>query len=108
MGLNEAADLELTGRFRAGGPGYLEGKWFAVSLADAKRWGMLMPPIARPRPFRVAAIDVPAPLLSEFSFVPRLDGIGPAYFVHVNQLVILNASGRIVVLDPIYHRETGE
>ncbi|MBA3415635.1 MAG: hypothetical protein H0U10_10465 [Chloroflexia bacterium] len=105
MGLNEAEDLERTGRFRVGAAGYLEGKWFAVSLEEAIRWGTLMPPVARPRPFRVATIDVPAARLVEFSFVPRLDGIGPAYFVHVDQLAILNASGPIIVLDPIYQRE---
>jgi hypothetical protein len=104
VGLKEADDIRSFGGFRPGpAPAFVEGKWFAVSFADAVRWGWAMPPSDRRRSFVIASVTVPATLLTEFDGLADLDGIGPAYFVRHDLLPKLNAAGAIVlsaVFDP--------
>ena len=104
VGLNEADDIRSFGGFRPGpAPAFVEGKWFAVSFADAVRWGRAMPPSDRRRSFLIASVTVPTTLLTELDGLAHLDGVGPAYFVRHDQLPKINAAGAIVlsaVFDP--------
>ena len=108
VGLNEAVDLKGFGGFRPHPSGLsLEDKWFAASLADAVAFGRLMQRnLPDPRPFIVAVIELPAITLSSFYHHPRLDGIGPAYLVRMDQLPDLNARSRITIGEWVYEVET--
>jgi hypothetical protein len=99
VGLNEAKDIEESGGFRFHSAAFEKGKWFATTFEDAVRWGYRMPPISQPRFFCIASVRIATTLLTRFGFFPRLDGIGPAYFVRYDQLEELNATGT-VRLDP--------
>jgi hypothetical protein len=106
VGLNAANDLESVNRFRLHrAPGFVAGKWFATTQADALRWGRKMQDFSDPRPFRIASVLIPHSVLADIDFVDRLDGIGPAYFVHITRLTTLNRAATITVLPTIYRVE---
>ena len=96
VGLDEAADILATGRFRvAPAQAMGDGKWFAETFNDALRWGGLMPLVARPRSFHIARVSLPQDVVGTFLRLARLDGIGPARFVHRDQLPMVNRAGVI-------------
>ena len=98
MSLEEADDIRRSGGFRLGpSSAFEEGKWFAVSRSDAVRWGEVMPPAGRRRPYLVAAVVIPADLVGQFFRLAQLDGIGPALFVRHDQLPQVNAVGAISI-----------
>ena len=100
VGLNEAADIERFGGFRAmPRAGFQEGKWFAPRYDDAVRWGKAMQRLDGPaaHPFRVAEAMVPQSLIVTLEFRPQLDAIGPAYFARRDRLAAINAAGKIHV-----------
>lgn len=101
VGLNEAADIEHHGGFRPHPLGRsLEDKWFATSLADAVAFGRLIQrELPYPRPFVVAAVELPRGLLASLFDTPWLDGIGPAYAARMDQLPELNRLGRVMIVD---------
>lgn len=102
VGLNEAADIERHSGFRPHPSGLsLEVKWFAMSLADAVAFGRLMQrKLPHPRPFVVAAVELPPATLPSLHYTPSLDGIGPAYAVRADQLPELNRIGRVIIVVP--------
>ena len=81
--MSEARDIEETQGFRLLLPVSLEGgKWFAVSIVDAVRWGQGFQGFFKSaEPFRVAVVRVPNLLLADAEYRVRLDAIGPAYCV---------------------------
>lgn len=100
VGLDEADDIRTFGGFRVGpGAAFVEGKWFATSFADAVRWGQRMPPVAAIRPFLVAEVRVPSRLVDACLRLPRLDGVGPAVFVRLDQLRFVNAVGAFSLVE---------
>jgi hypothetical protein len=112
VGLNEAHDIEEYGGFRSHSAAAFEaGKWFATTYENAVRWGRRMPPINRPRSFRIASIRVSASILATLDFHDRLDGIGPAYFVPRDLLQVMNATGTLtldaaIFQEDAYHADT--
>lgn len=107
VGLDEGADSGHHGGFRPNPSGRsLEAKWFATSLDDAVAFGRVMqrelPP---PRPFVLAAVELPKELLLSLYDIPWLDGIGPAYAVRMDQLPDVNRIGRISVDARVYEVE---
>lgn len=104
--LNEAGDSEQVHRFRIQSvPGFVLGKWFATSIEDAVAWGRAMQAFSHPRPFRVAVESVDASALTQFRYYSTLDGIGPAYFVPLQRLTLLNQASRIALLASIHDVE---
>lgn len=96
----EAHDIRSSGRFRLGpGSAYFEGKWFARSFDDAVRWGQRMPPVAPRRPFLVAQVRASAAVVGGCLSFARLDGIGPAVFVLMEDLQLVNAAGVISLIE---------
>jgi RHS repeat-associated protein len=74
MGPNEAKSISESGGFSPG-QGYEDGKFFALSEANARQWGAAF------KTNNYVGIRVPKSALGNAMFFPNnLDGIGPAYF----------------------------
>lgn len=78
----ELADWRREGQLRAG-TGSCEGKHFARSVEDARRWGELL---FGKDAFAVLSIEIESDIAAEFVTWERLDGIGPACFATIDQL----------------------
>lgn len=61
--------------------GSLEGKWFAESAAEARRWGQLLGGL-----FVVIEVEFPDDVAEMLFRIERLDNIGPARFADKDQL----------------------
>jgi RHS repeat-associated protein len=79
----EHADIAATGLLRAGPNSFEGGKWFAESLMDASRWGMLMDGPGR---FSVIQVTFPKLVADRFLRHSMLDGVGPARFARFDQM----------------------
>jgi hypothetical protein len=82
VGNAECKDIDATGRLRPG-PNSLEGKWFADSLEGAKAHGAALYPNDK---YYLIEADVPDDAPSLF-VDPNLDGLGPARYLHMDDLV---------------------
>lgn len=80
----EHRDIVSSGRLRPG-PNSLEGKWFAVSLDGAKAHGDALYPNGR---YLLIEVEIPNDAPSLFLDM-NLDGHGPAFFLHSDDLPAL-------------------
>jgi hypothetical protein len=80
----------------------LQGKWFAGNAADAARWGRRFFRWDR-KPLFVVEVSLPNALAALFWYASFYDRIGPAWFVDVDQLPLLNQNiiGGIRLVLPI-------
>ncbi len=83
VGEAEASQLRTTGKFEVG-PGSLGGKWFAESRDHARQWGDAMNGKGNSTIFEAR---VPRRQADDFMRAERLDGIGPARFGEIDQLL---------------------
>lgn len=83
VSLDELWHIKQTGGL-ASGPGSLSDKWFAERREHAVRWGELL---NGPGNYRVIEVIVAEEAVSAFFRIERLDGIGPARYADVEQLV---------------------
>lgn len=63
--------------------------------------------LPHPRPFVVAAVELPMETLSSLYRTPWLDGIGPAYAVRMDQLPELNRIDGVVLVDATVYAVDG-
>jgi RHS repeat-associated protein len=98
--LNEAADIERTGEFRTdpSGRNYEDGKWFASTCEDAITWGSKL----NKEGFFVVESCCPRSFVDTLRYEPRWDAIGPAYYVTVDQLPIMNLMCRTRFKDGLF------
>jgi hypothetical protein len=86
--LKEWADIQATGAFRPGPPSF-QGKWFAERPDDAAEWGRRFA-MQSGDTYGVVEVEIPDDVAAPWFYLPNLDGIGPARFVDVDQLPVLN------------------
>jgi RHS repeat-associated protein len=79
----EAEQAINTQQFQVGPQG-IPGKYFATTYDDAVTWGNSM---YKGEPFTVLEVQVPANSMSQWHSWTKLDGIGPAYYAEVRQIV---------------------
>ncbi|MEO7974674.1 MAG: hypothetical protein ABIU84_13910, partial [Thermoanaerobaculia bacterium] len=79
----EFAELSSTGRFAAA-ENSLGGKFFAESAADAASWGRVL---FGSSPFRLVSADLPQSVAGNLMRWERLDGIGPARYAELDELL---------------------
>lgn len=84
----EWTDFQINAQFRPGPPSF-QGKWFAESSTDAVVWGQRLHRNSMDG-FLVVEIEVPDAIAQQFFRLPSLDGIGPARFVTMDELDLLN------------------
>jgi hypothetical protein len=84
----EWADVRARGAFRPGPPSF-QGKWFAERPDDAAEWGRRFAAQSGGT-YRVVEVEVPDDVAAPWFDLPKLDGIGPARFVEVDQLPEFN------------------
>jgi hypothetical protein len=83
----EANDLFGCRVFRASPQGIESGKWFAMTNEHAIAWARLFELAFGERGHKVVEIDLPEEIYNRSVVFPRLDGIGPAIFVEMSDLV---------------------
>ena len=85
---DELADIALIGGFRPS-VNCLQGKWFAETLAAAKRWGQLLSqgPVEL---IHVVQADVPQDVADQMFRLPWLDQIGPGRYSEGDLLTMIN------------------
>jgi hypothetical protein len=81
----EWADIQAVG-FRPAWPSF-QGKWFAESLADARRWAGLL---NRGAACHIIEVDVPDDFANRLYRDPFLDRVGPGRHAYDDQLPELN------------------
>ncbi|MEC0333153.1 hypothetical protein P4H42_26640 [Paenibacillus macerans] len=87
------SDAELTGiaQSKVFDAGFnMEGKWFATSLNDAKKWGAAM--VGNNR---IVSVTVPQKMLNRAFYSSKLDNIGPAYYFDLD--VLNSGFGKVMV-----------
>ena len=84
VSLSEFQDLRSSGAFRVGDGA--EGKYFWETRRDAAQFGFKTEGHYHPDGYRVVAADVPASVVARAFRFPRLDGIGPALFIDLDDL----------------------
>ena len=80
----EAEELALTGTFRGGGLAQMTGKFFAESAEHAAEWGRRF---YKDDKFYIVAIRLRTSAAGKFMRWDRLDGIGPARYADVDELI---------------------
>jgi hypothetical protein len=79
----EFHDLIERGMFRQG-PNSLFGKWFAENANDAAKWGEALQGAGN---FRIIEVNILIEQQRELFRIDRLDNIGPAWYVELDQLI---------------------
>jgi len=78
----EFRQIEKTGAFEVG-PNSMQGKFFAESARDAKKWGDAL---NGPGKSKIVEVQLPKNAADNLQRWERLDGIGPARYGELNQL----------------------
>lgn len=89
VGEAEFADISRCGKLRTVA-GSLEGKWFAESFDDAFSWGRRLYGVTA---FYIVTVRVRDNHANQFFRLAKLDNIGPARFVEMQDLKFVEIAG---------------
>ena len=70
-------------------PQSLEGKWFAETIENARAWGHWFSGISGMNHARIVVVDIPDAMAARLFRLDRLDDIGPARFVSLDELDLI-------------------